>query len=548
MKGMILAALVCWVFVAEVESHGRLMDPPARASAWRAGFPTPRNYDDNALFCGGFANRMNQGNKCGVCGDPYNGRRENEAGGKFATGTIVRKYKMGQVVTMKVDITANHFGWMEFRICPNNNVNVPVKQACLDKHVLQRADGQGTKEPINDKRTGYWNMDFRLPAGMTCSQCVIQWKYHAANSWGVGSNGEACVGCGEQEEFYGCADVAIEADGAPLPPVTQVPPQTTAAPPKTTRPTTTRTTPTTTTPRPTMTNVQKETTRFFIGARVDGDCYAINLWKGDPTLDQWCVENCAQGRCPAYGCACNDASSTDTTRRTTTTTTTTTPRPTTTPTTTTTTTTPRPTTTTTTTRKITTTPTTTTSTSTAAPGNGQMTYVTRYVCKAINLWAGNQYLDRWCADSCARGNCPDDSCKCSMVQQVMTVPTTKIVFPMSTSAPTKPPTQPDTQPPTTHGVQNTRVCRALSLCTENCIKGDICPPETCECTDSALFPMSTTTAAARPSTTAATQPANARSGRCEPNGILGGAYWSQWCQDQCDRGYCAVDQCICYQN
>lgn len=38
-----------------VKGHGRLMDPPARNSMWRFGFPNPVNYNDNELFCGGFA-------------------------------------------------------------------------------------------------------------------------------------------------------------------------------------------------------------------------------------------------------------------------------------------------------------------------------------------------------------------------------------------------------------------------------------------------------------------------------------------------------------
>ena len=29
------------------------------------------------------------------------------------------------------------------------------------------------------------------------------------NSWGVDKNGTSCLGCGPQEQFYGCADVAI---------------------------------------------------------------------------------------------------------------------------------------------------------------------------------------------------------------------------------------------------------------------------------------------------------------------------------------------------
>jgi hypothetical protein len=40
--------------------HGRLIDPPSRASAWRFGFPTPKDYDDNAQFCGGFHRQWKQ--------------------------------------------------------------------------------------------------------------------------------------------------------------------------------------------------------------------------------------------------------------------------------------------------------------------------------------------------------------------------------------------------------------------------------------------------------------------------------------------------------
>ena len=34
--------------------------------------------------------------------------------------------------------------------------------------------------------------------------------FTAGNSWGTDANGTACVGCGPQEQFYGCADIAIE--------------------------------------------------------------------------------------------------------------------------------------------------------------------------------------------------------------------------------------------------------------------------------------------------------------------------------------------------
>lgn len=41
----------------KVEGHGRLLEPVGRSSAWRLGFNTPHNYNDNALYCGGFSVR-----------------------------------------------------------------------------------------------------------------------------------------------------------------------------------------------------------------------------------------------------------------------------------------------------------------------------------------------------------------------------------------------------------------------------------------------------------------------------------------------------------
>ena len=46
------------------------------------------------------------GGKCGMCGDPYEQHpRENEAGGKYATGTIVATYSIGAVIPVTVDLT-----------------------------------------------------------------------------------------------------------------------------------------------------------------------------------------------------------------------------------------------------------------------------------------------------------------------------------------------------------------------------------------------------------------------------------------------------------
>lgn len=52
---MLRHILALTVVVVSVSGHGRLSDPPSRATMWRYGFPTEPNFDDTGLFCGGFA-------------------------------------------------------------------------------------------------------------------------------------------------------------------------------------------------------------------------------------------------------------------------------------------------------------------------------------------------------------------------------------------------------------------------------------------------------------------------------------------------------------
>lgn len=82
---------------------------------------------------------MQNGGKCGICGDPYNQPqpRDHEAGGKYASGIISRRYTEGQLIDVDVDITANHKGWFEFRLCPNNDVKKVASQTCFDNNLLK---------------------------------------------------------------------------------------------------------------------------------------------------------------------------------------------------------------------------------------------------------------------------------------------------------------------------------------------------------------------------------------------------------------------------
>ncbi|XP_060063172.1 uncharacterized protein LOC132543673 [Ylistrum balloti] len=189
-------------------AHGRLINPPGRSSMWRFGFQTPKNYNDNELFCGGFSHQQSLGGKCGLCGDPYDQSppRENEAGGKYAKGIISRRYRKGSQMDITIQITANHLGYFEFRLCDNNDVTKPITNECL-KHLLVNSETKETKHPIGTVK-GNITITVDLPQNLTCSQCVIQWRYHTGNSWGNDETGQG-VGYGPQEEFYACADIAI---------------------------------------------------------------------------------------------------------------------------------------------------------------------------------------------------------------------------------------------------------------------------------------------------------------------------------------------------
>jgi hypothetical protein len=46
---------------------------------------------------------MESGGRCGPCGDPWFSPKANEAGGKFATGTIARYYATGQIINVTVE-------------------------------------------------------------------------------------------------------------------------------------------------------------------------------------------------------------------------------------------------------------------------------------------------------------------------------------------------------------------------------------------------------------------------------------------------------------
>nr|CAD7573524.1 unnamed protein product [Timema californicum] len=145
------SSVIMWVIVlmavlAQARGHGMVMDPVSRSSMWRMGFHTPVNYDDDGNFCGGFSSR-------------------------------------DELET----------------------------EECFSKFLLQQPDGSTKYYILNHEEgySGYFNVTLRLPSSLTCDQCVLQWTWTVGNNWGTCDDGTEGDGCGPQETFRTCSDIAI---------------------------------------------------------------------------------------------------------------------------------------------------------------------------------------------------------------------------------------------------------------------------------------------------------------------------------------------------
>ena len=228
---LIVSYIFLVISLSEVEPHGYLSNPPARNAAWRYGFSVPANYDLMSLNCGG------RGSKCSVCGDPFgSGYKPHETGGIYARQVIVKTYTMGSTIDIEVTITANHFGYFEFRVCPVTDNNVEVTQECLNQNQLV-VNGNGFKRNLDfgERET---TMTVKLPDGLTCERCVFQWYWKAQLT---------------NEEYNNCADIKIVNGSGVVPSTTPITTTSTTTTTTTTTSTTTNTTTTTTTTNTTTT-------------------------------------------------------------------------------------------------------------------------------------------------------------------------------------------------------------------------------------------------------------------------------------------------------
>ncbi|XP_061196702.1 uncharacterized protein LOC133204979 [Saccostrea echinata] len=247
----------------------------------------------------------NNDGKCGICGDPWNGPRDHEFGGKFFTNHISSSYTRNSVIDLTVNIMSNSIGWMEFRIHPYTK---NIAQNHLDRYLLKLGGNQTTRYRV--RRSGYHVIPVLLPEYLECERCVLQWRYHTGSVWGCTDNTQTdcCYGCGpEQEEFYNCADISVtqktgtsnqqsvqQQDNKlkfkrlPVTPITDY------------------------LRWWCLTQCEEEECRepscstISRQRRSTGNCLAAGAWRGQANMDTWCRNNCQIGYCPASHCQCED--------------------------------------------------------------------------------------------------------------------------------------------------------------------------------------------------------------------------------------------------
>lgn len=218
-----LAALVVAAHALGAACHGMMTEPAARNVVHNS------NFCPHCLAAGGPGVTFSGGrtwpdSRHGVCGDPYTGPLDHEAGGKFATNKITGTYVRGQRVGLQVKITAPHGGRFSFGLCPVPPGAPPVverkavTQQCLDANRLVNADDGTFYWWFGRRAAGTYNMTFVLPANVTCRRCVLQWHYETGNSCTIpgtpkehvmSPNMVSCKGSPVMEEFWNCADVRV---------------------------------------------------------------------------------------------------------------------------------------------------------------------------------------------------------------------------------------------------------------------------------------------------------------------------------------------------
>ena len=80
-------------------------------------------------------NNLQLPRRCGVCGDAYDEPKpqHHETGGNFGNKVITKTYVKDTVIDIEIELTANHKGRFELKLCPVAAGRREATQECLDR-------------------------------------------------------------------------------------------------------------------------------------------------------------------------------------------------------------------------------------------------------------------------------------------------------------------------------------------------------------------------------------------------------------------------------
>lgn len=194
------------------DAHARLIEPPSRNAMWRFGYENPEDLDDAGLYCGGYSAQWKNGGRCGPCGDAFSlpRPRPHETGGRFGRNITVRTYSPGAEIDAVVDITSNHMGWFQFALCQRDTLDEPETEDCFGETLPIVTDGgKVPRYVLPTTRNGLFLFTLQLPKDAECRHCVLRWEWVAGHTVGKCKDGRHRSGCGPQETYRNCADIAV---------------------------------------------------------------------------------------------------------------------------------------------------------------------------------------------------------------------------------------------------------------------------------------------------------------------------------------------------
>lgn len=209
-----------------------------------------------------------------LCGDGK-GNTDHMLGGRYVptfSPPLVAHWRTGSVINLEVELAANHFGYFEFFLCDLAKCGTPdIAKKCFSVpgacHKLRRvvtpdsdcarndrAKTEGQCAPQDPLHPDRWyvpcyrprsmrdtlhlvggdngHMQYRLPHGVKCEHCVMQWYWVTGNGCLTEGVEEFVGGLGKgfadkcpltgmpkcstrqaPEEYWACADVKISDEG-----------------------------------------------------------------------------------------------------------------------------------------------------------------------------------------------------------------------------------------------------------------------------------------------------------------------------------------------